>query len=534
MARDGLSPFVLGVALFLTTATAQPSSAADDPDAKFKAQLAVQAALQQGRDCLQRGDYQAAVYCLEKEVPRINGNRDYINALKDAYRGYVRELQGANRTEEARLYVSRLQILDPACRLEGPPPSAPLARAPAPTTSEGPLPTASPAAAPKGIVPRGAAPDDTSGDGGKAQYREALALLDRAGEEFTRENYLAAGKLYEQAHRLDSGAVSEAREQWAYCKLYAVVDALNRHTADTTELVPQVHSALALASVPKLEAFGRDLLRRIQEKAGSVASGVEIRHEAATADGWSQVRSTNFRVLYHSSAEQAEKVARIAEATRTAMARKWFGDAPPTWSPACDIYLHATAQDYARESGAPAASPGHSTMQAKDERVMLRRIDLHCDYPHMLDAVLPHETTHVVLCGRFGQFAVPRWADEGMAVLTEPRERIDLHLRNLPMHRREGALFPVGQLLRMKDYPQARAVGPFYAQSVSVVEFLTSQPGGPRTFVKFVQDGLAGDYESALRRHYGIQGFDDLERRWQEYAFGPGDGATASAAGKAR
>ena len=46
--------------------------------------------------------------------------------------------------------------------------------------------------------------------------------------------------------------------------------------------------------------------------------------------------------------------------------------------------------------------------------------------------MLPHEATHVVLAGQFGDQPVPRWADEGMAVLTEPRDKIDRHLRNLP------------------------------------------------------------------------------------------------------
>jgi len=44
------------------------------------------------------------------------------------------------------------------------------------------------------------------------------------------------------------------------------------------------------------------------------------------------------------------------------------------------------------------------------------------------------------------------------------------------------------QLVMLNDYPEPRFVGAFYAQSVSMVQFLSSQPGGPQTFVKFVQD----------------------------------------------
>jgi hypothetical protein len=214
-------------------------------------------------------------------------------------------------------------------------------------------------------------------------------------------------------------------------------------------------------------------------------------------------------------------VARAAEATRLAMTVHWFGEQPGPWNPRCDVYLHATAADYARETRAPQVSPGHSTTQTEGERVVLRRIDLRCDAPHLIDAVLPHETTHVVLRGRFGRFTVPRWADEGMAVLSEPRERVEPHLNNLPRHRQEHTLFSMAELLKMLDkYPDARSIGPFYAQSVSVVEFLSAQPGGPRGFTQFLRDGLEGGFEAALQRHYHIDSYAELDRLWQQHAFG--------------
>jgi hypothetical protein len=40
---------------------------------------------------------------------------------------------------------------------------------------------------------------------------------------------------------------------------------------------------------------------------------------------------------------------------------------------------------------------------------------------------LPHEITHVVLADRFNTKPMPRWADEGMAVLTEPVEKKQAH-----------------------------------------------------------------------------------------------------------
>ena len=66
----------------------------------------------------------------------------------------------------------------------------------------------------------------------------------------------------------------------------------------------------------------------------------------------------------------------------------------------------------------------------------------------------------------------------------------------------------------MDGYPEGRRIGPFYAESVSLVEFLSAEKG-PKAFARFLRDGLADGYESALKADYDIDGFDDLQRRWQ-------------------
>jgi hypothetical protein len=44
------------------------------------------------------------------------------------------------------------------------------------------------------------------------------------------------------------------------------------------------------------------------------------------------------------------------------------------------------------------------------------------------------------------------------------------------------------------------------------VDFLSRQKG-PQVFSQFVRDGLREGYEPALRRHYDLRGFADLEAR---------------------
>src|SRR5690242_9584922 len=113
MVRNGLIVFVGAAVLFGTILPMSRAGGdeADNKENRLRTQLAVQTALQQGRDNLQRGNYQAAVYCLENQITRVDGNREYLNALREAYRGYIRELHQSNRYSEARTYQERLKIL---------------------------------------------------------------------------------------------------------------------------------------------------------------------------------------------------------------------------------------------------------------------------------------------------------------------------------------------------------------------------------------------------------------------------------------
>src|SRR5262249_40563501 len=98
-------------------------------------------------------------------------------------------------------------------------------------------------------------------------------------------------------------------------------------------------------------------------------------------------------------------------------------------------------------------------------------------------------------------------------------ERVEMHLRNLPKHSSDGMLFGVAELMQMNDYPEARRIGPFYAQSVSLVDFLCKKKD-PVTFARFLGEALDTGYEPALRRHFGYATPADLEREWRQQALG--------------
>jgi hypothetical protein len=244
---------------------------------------------------------------------------------------------------------------------------------------------------------------------------------------------------------------------------------------------------------------------------------IRVHHWDQTWNGWSVSESTHFRVFHEDTPKLAEKVARIAESTRAAVQKKWFGKSSD-WNSRCEIFLYPTADEYSWATGAPGVSPGHSSFRVDQGRVYYRRMDLRCDDPRFLQAVLPHETTHTVLAGMFGDQQVPRWVDEGIAVLSEPKAMIDRHLASLPGYQRDGVLFSTRDVLEARDYPDPALVGVFYAQSVSLVEYLSAR--NPRKFIEFVRDGLQEGFETALSNYYNW-GYDDLEKGWEQHALAP-------------
>jgi tetratricopeptide (TPR) repeat protein len=516
MARDGL--FALLCAALMSTLAPMTSIAAaagDDRDGAIATTLEVQTALQQAREHLLHGDSRDAVYVLESHLARINGNRAYLDLLAQAYSGYIKELRLANQEEQAQKYLKRLCILDPGAALADTPAHNAGPAQPAPVSQ----PVAPPAKSNPKIRLKG--PDEQSTDTHRDNKAAARELVFRAEREFGDRHYPEAERLFDRAHQADSASTEASRERWAYCKLHAVVDQLNQPLPGDpawNHLEQEVRQALELA--PRLN-YGKELLSEIDKRrhgsTEAAPAAVSVRHGDCNSAGWYVAETANFRIYHRQSRELAEQVAQVAEKTRTEMQRKWFGETTAEWSPKCDIFLHATAQEYSQETGVPADSPGHSTFRTEGGRVVGRRIDLHVDNRNMLAYVLPHEATHVVLAGQFGGQNVPRWADEGMAVLSEPRDKVEAHLRNLTRCRQDRQLFQIRELMQMNDYPDRRLISAFYAQSVSLVEFLSSRHG-PQVFARFLRDGLRDGYETALQRHFGYRDFDELQQCWERYA----------------
>ena len=537
------SKLLLAVCIFVAIPFVQLLSAADT-DAKFQKILAVQKALLEGQDHFKKGNYQAAVFILEGQITSIDGNKEYLRLLHNAYQGHIRDLQAKGLTEEISKYEKRLQILDSGI--------AQGSNSSAPATAPAPAPATAPASAIASALSKFVAPTKTVEQPKKAQdapkvrgkiedanednpfsftntqrYYDARLRLDQAEKEFAGKNFRLASKLYEEAYRLEPKVMPQSVERWAYCRLYSVVEAMNQRQNTKLDPLWENEIRVSLSMAPQLQSFGNSLLQNIDQRKQEIGainpqqsnpSAVEVKHTGPYQGNWYLAETKNFRVWHHLNQADATLVAKSSEACRVDAGMKWFGSVGNDWTPICEIYLHSTAQEYSKSTGAPAVSPGHTTLKTEGIRVLSRRIDLHTDEANMMTGVLPHETTHVVLAGRLGEQPVPRWADEGMAVLAEPKNRIQKHLDNLPKHARENTLFHVSRLMQMADYPEPKLVGPFYAQSVSLVDYLTRLKG-PQAFSEFMKDGLKNGYESALSRHYGIQSYNDLNQSWWNASF---------------
>jgi len=97
-----------------------------------------------------------------------------------------------------------------------------------------------------------------------------------------------------------------------------------------------------------------------------------------------------------------------------------------------------------------------------------------------------HEITHTVLADYF-RAPVPRWADEGAAMLAEDAEEQQRHQALLRgFIDQPDRLIPLTRLLPMKDFP--KDVMALYVQGHSLTRFLIEQKDR-KTFLAFVKQG---------------------------------------------
>src|SRR5262249_44272112 len=138
---------------------------------------------------------------------------------------------------------------------------------------------------------------------------------------------------------------------------------------------------------------------------------------------------------------------------------------------------------------------------------------MHLEGPldRILSGCLPHEVAHTVLAHHFGS-PVPRWADEGAALLAEDEEEQQRHemlarkLLDTP-----GKSIPPRRLLPMRDFPTE--VTALYAEGYSLRTFRGGKKDG-KTFLAFGKQGSRDDWAGGVGDHYDFSGGEDGEDAW--------------------
>jgi hypothetical protein len=349
----------------------------------------------------------------------------------------------------------------------------------------------------------------------------------------------------------------DRRDHWAYCRAYDVVRRINARPASAREWAAIDAEIETIRALSPTNWFAEYLHNRAKERnpgnrpAKTQRSGKIVVRGASPEEpppgtaapagpppvqapvpqpallppqgsavkwGASPVVTANFQVVYPEGQKVlAEQVARGAEDARGGGFKRW-GDPNKGlgWTPRCEVVIFPTAADLCRETDQPADSPGFSTMGMNDGKIVFRRVHVRADHPNMIKAILPHEVTHVVLADLFPTQQIPRWADEGMAVLMEPAAEQHVRAADLEAPLAAGRLFRMGDLMTM-DYPSPQDLPLYYAQSVSLTRFLVDQ-GTPTQFVAFVREAQRAGFEPALKSVYKLKGYDELQGRWVAYA----------------
>lgn len=231
-------------------------------------------------------------------------------------------------------------------------------------------------------------------------------------------------------------------------------------------------------------------------------------------------RSANF-VVKAPNQEIARTVTEHAEAYRRSKALVWLGFELPPWPRPCEVEVRLALGN----------AGGATSFTFDEQRVVRQEMVVEGPLDRILESVLPHEVTHTVFAARFGR-PLPRWADEGGAVLSEDYlelRRHDLLVRELI---NAGRMIPLRRLFLLTEYPPD--VMALYAQGFSVARYLVALRG-ERVFLDFVWDGQQTDWDSALAQHYGLRRVEDCEARWIEWLrAGKGTGADLGPAIAAR
>lgn len=243
-----------------------------------------------------------------------------------------------------------------------------------------------------------------------------------------------------------------------------------------------------------------------------------------TLNGWKVIESHSFRIHHVGASAVPERLLTVCEKTRCSLRARWLNDnGGADWSPKCDVFLYPSGSEFQRLTRFPAEMWGAADLEIGNGRVWQRRLYMRADDAKRLDKVLVHELTHVVLADYFAEHQIPRWADEGIAVLSEPAERRNEMRHWLAQEVSRGRLFSLRQLVSQDQIPADKILGDlFYAQSTSFLEFLLSERHlSESQLLRFVSDSKSRGLPITLARWFPEVATERWDTDWRRWMLSP-------------
>lgn len=205
--------------------------------------------------------------------------------------------------------------------------------------------------------------------------------------------------------------------------------------------------------------------------------------------------------------ELARKVGKCAEVWREDLAIQWLGKKLPNWYKPCPISVKV----------GQIGAGGSTTFTFDNGEVFGWRMKVQGSEERILDSVIPHEVNHTIFASHFRR-PLPRWADEGAATLFEHRSEQARQMNTLNRVVKTSKRIPLRELLTIREYPEAMEdVLTLYAEGYSLASFLMRQKKpeqARKVYLSFLEDAMRTNWDQAIRKHYGFENVQALERDW--------------------
>ena len=181
-----------------------------------------------------------------------------------------------------------------------------------------------------------------------------------------------------------------------------------------------------------------------------------------------------------------------------------------TWDNRCKIYIYPSQQEYEKNTGQPRWS--EASVNVRDKIV-----NTFFNEENFYESLLPHELGHVVFRQYVGvNIALPLWLDEGVACMQEQSRARRLALARKLLGSR--SFIPLDQLMGQGGRMGLRDIispGAFYAESLSLVDFLLSEYGKEK-FVDYCRElkDNKKNWLDSLLSNYDFKDISDMNDKW--------------------